>query len=118
MPETKTFIVLLLILVPCILVSDLPDMMKATADIQTQWRKMGEALGISTTELDVISSLESFDELRCLYELLRHWVICIGSTWGGLVGAMRNSNVKQIKIAKDLEDKLRRGKCSYILIIF
>ncbi len=84
-------------------------MMEATADIQMQWREMGVALGISTTVLDDISSLKPFDELRCLYEMLHHWVLDIGATWGGLVGAMRSSNVKQKDIAKHLELKHIHG---------
>ncbi len=88
-------------------------MMEATADLQMQWREMGVALGLSTTVLDEISS---FDELRCLYELLRHWIIDIGATWGGLVGAMRSSNVMQIEKAADLElNRCHGGKCRYIL---
>ena len=91
-------------------------MMEATADIQTQWREMGEALGVSTTVLDEISSLIPCDELRCLYEMLRHWILDIGATWGGLVGAMRSSYVKQIDLAKDLEEKHHGNYHSVIIV--
>ncbi len=92
--------------------------MEATADIQMQWREMGVALGISTTVLDEISSLMPFDELRCLYEMLHHWVLDIGATWGGLVGAMRSSNVKQIQMASDLESNHYLGGKLYSIIVF
>ena len=80
--------------------------MEATADIQTQWKELGHAMGISDSILNEISSNESNGELRYLYEMMRFWVINMGATWGGLIGAMRSYYVDQNKLADDLEMKI------------
>ena len=80
--------------------------MEATADIQTQWKELGQAMGISDSILTEISSNESNGELRYLYEMMRFWVINMGATWEGLIGAMRSYYIDQNKLADDLEKKI------------
>ena len=85
--------------------------MLATVSVQTQWKQLGEALGVSSAVLESISSDESLTELRCLYEVLRYWVSEVGGSWGGLIGALRSSYIEQEKLASEHEKRYLGKKC-------
>ena len=80
--------------------------MEATVILQEQWKELGEALGMSRSELDMVSSRvdsELQTELRYLYEVLQYWILEVGGTWNGLVGALRS--ISQHQLANEVEKR-------------
>ena len=85
--------------------SDLCALMLATADVHSQWRELGDALGVPDVILDKIPANESHTTFRYMYEMFEYWVVEIGGSWESLAGALRNPNVEQDELAIELEKK-------------
>ena len=98
------------------IVSDLPRLLEATVILQEQWKELGEALGMSRSELDTVSSRvdsELQTKLRYLYEVLQYWVLEVGGTLNGLVGALRS--ISQHQLANEVERR-HAGMCLLIAV--
>ena len=82
-------------------------MLSVTAVIHHQWKELGLALGIPMETLETELSNDSHTTLRHLYEMLRYWVEDLGGSWGNLIGALKNPNVDQDDVVKDIEKELQ-----------
>ena len=83
-------------------VNDLYEVMLETANIQDQWEEIGQVLKVPQKELKSIADNNSSSVTRCHYEMMRYWILKIGGSWKGLADALRNEDVKQEKLAKQI----------------
>ena len=82
--------------------NDLYEVMLETANIQDQWEEIGQVLKVPQKELKSIADNNSSSVTRCHYEMMRYWILKIGGSWKGLADALRNEDVKQEKLAKQI----------------
>ena len=90
------------------IVDDIREVIIETADVLCSWEELGVSLGVSSKQLERISSQYS-SILRCHYQVLRHWIIELGGSWEGLVAALRHDLVNQKDLATKLETKYVQG---------
>ena len=89
------------------------------ADIATEWHDIGvELLDVEDEAvLNVIKNNYPGDVNKCAAEMLQLWLARkADASWGQLLEALREPNIKLNALAVKIESMLSEGMCSYVKI--
>ena len=86
---------------------DFCDLLTSLLPKAARWNSIGIQLGLSPDELDTIRA-DSNDVQECLRKVLQKWYDRTPHpTWGQVITALRAPLLEEMKLAKELEHKMK-----------
>ena len=89
--------------------SDLKLVMEELRGVEEKWRVIGRGLNIlGVPDGLTVNDIKYPDPTDCLREVFMRWLKYVGTTWGGIIVALRKAN--ELQVADTLKAKYCPGE--------